>query len=292
MTKTRVGLPNTVLTDATWANLQEVGPPEYGEQARGFAREIQSGLGIAPMADPFAAANTKLTPPSEFEAGLRHFLPPWQWHLSADDYVEFCWHCPTVRLLTARPRLRAPDANTDYPMWSYNALGGLPAAIECQAEDFTQRFHGARADSSRVRAALGRIAVQRWESEAYWWGHGNVERGPHLVEYMPIGSHHTWYGLLFVKGLVGAIALAVPMAWTAWMLLIGGRSSKAGVSAFGILMILGLYSLSENLEMLAYLYWPALMVLGMGLRDVARSRNTSPTPAAESAQPPLLATTP
>jgi aminobenzoyl-glutamate utilization protein B len=61
---------------------------------------------------------------------MRHFLPPWQWHLSADDYVEFCWHCPTVRLLTARPRLRAPDANTDYPTWSYNALGGLPAAID------------------------------------------------------------------------------------------------------------------------------------------------------------------
>ena len=120
-----------------------------------------------------------------------------------------------------------------------------------------------------MRGALGRIAVQRWETEAYWSGHGSVERGPHLVEYMPIGSHHTWYGLLFVKGVVGALALAVPMAWTAWTLLIGGRVSKAGISALGILMILGLYSLSENLEMLAYLYWPALLVLGMGLRDVA-----------------------
>ena len=151
--------------------------------------------------------------------------------------------------------------------------GVLAPLIQTLVEDFTQRFHGARADSSRVRAALGRIALQRWETEAYWWGHGNVERGPHLVEYMPIGSHHTWYGLLFVKGAVGALALAVPMAWTAWMLLVGGRASKAGVSALGILMILGLYSLSENLEMLAYLYWPALVVLGMGLRDVARHRN-------------------
>ena len=149
-------------------------------------------------------------------------------------------------------------------------LGGfLAGSIQTLLEDLTHSFHGARADSSRVRAALGRIAVQRWETEAYWWGHGSVERGPHLVEYMPIGSHHTWYGLLFVKGVVGALALAVPMAWTAWTLLIGGRVSKAGISALGILMILGLYSLSENLEMLAYLYWPALLVLGMGLRDVA-----------------------
>ena len=169
-------------------------------------------------------------------------------------------------------------------------LGGLLAtSIQTLIEDFTHSFHGARADSSRVRAALGRIAVQRWETEAYWWGHGSVERGPHLVEYMPIGSHHTWYGLLFVKGAVGAAALAVPMAWTACMLLIGGRATKAGVSAFGILMILGLYSLSENLEMLAYLYWPALMVLGMGLRDVARGR--APTPSTTEQPVPLLQNT-
>ena len=153
-------------------------------------------------------------------------------------------------------------------------VGVFATSLQTLLEDFTSRFHGARADSSRVRAALNRIASQRWETEAYWWGHGNVERGPHLVEYMPIGSHHTWYGLLFVKGVVGALALAVPMAWTAWTLLLGGRSSKASVSAFGILMILGLYSLSENLEMLAYLYWPALVVLGMGLRDVALSRRS------------------
>ena len=44
------------------------------------------------------------------------------------------------------------------------------------------------------------------------WGHGTVERGPHIVEYMPIGSHHTWNGLLFVKGMVGYAGLAVPMA--------------------------------------------------------------------------------
>lgn len=56
-----------------------------------------------------------------------------------------------------------------------------------------------RADSTRVREALGEIAIDRWWTEAPIWGHGVVERGPHFVEYMPIGSHHTWYGLLFVK---------------------------------------------------------------------------------------------
>ena len=37
----------------------------------------------------------------------------------------------------------------------------------------------------------------RIEIDAFWFGHGTVAPGPHLVEYMPIGSHHTWFGLLF-----------------------------------------------------------------------------------------------
>lgn len=130
VTKTRVGLPNTVLTDLTWANLQEVGAPAYGEEALAFGREIQTGLGLEPMADPFIADVTRLTPPDAFEARLRAGLPSWQRHLSADDYVEFCWHAPTVRLLAGRPRLRPPEGGYAYPNWAYNALGGLPAAVD------------------------------------------------------------------------------------------------------------------------------------------------------------------
>jgi aminobenzoyl-glutamate utilization protein B len=60
---------------------------------------------------------------------LRASLPSWQKHLSADDYVEFCWHAPTVRLLAGRPRLRLADGRQN-PTWTYNALGGLPAAVD------------------------------------------------------------------------------------------------------------------------------------------------------------------
>lgn len=130
VTKTRVGLPNTALTQLTWANLQAVGAPVYSQDALGFGRDIQRQLGLEPMDDPFIASVTRLTPPEENEATLRAALPPWQKHLSADDYVEFCWHCPTVRLLAARPRLRAPQPGYTYPAWAYNALGGLPAAID------------------------------------------------------------------------------------------------------------------------------------------------------------------
>ena len=130
VTKTRVGVPNSVMTALTWENLQAVGAPAYPEEALAFGRDIQRTLGLEPLADPFIASVTRLTPPEENEAKLRAGLPPWQKHLSADDYVEFCWHAPTVRLLAARPRLRPPVPGYVYPNWAYNAIGGLPAAVD------------------------------------------------------------------------------------------------------------------------------------------------------------------
>jgi aminobenzoyl-glutamate utilization protein B len=56
-------------------------------------------------------------------------LPEWQTHYTSDDYVDYTWHAPTVRLLTMRPRLRPPTPGYEYPAWAHNALGGLPAAI-------------------------------------------------------------------------------------------------------------------------------------------------------------------
>lgn len=130
VTKTRVGLPNTAMTDLTWKNLQVVGAPQFSEAALEFGRAIQRNLGLDPMADPFNADVSKLTPPEANEAKLRAGLPSWQKHLSADDYVEFCWHAPTVRLLAGRPRLRPPSPGYAYPNWAYNALGGLPEAVD------------------------------------------------------------------------------------------------------------------------------------------------------------------
>lgn len=141
-----------------------------------------------------------------------------------------------------------------------------PAAIAL-SNTLADDFKGARADSSRVRAALGRIAVERWRHEAPWFGHGVVENGPHMVEYMPIGSHHSWYGLLFVKGLTGAVTLAVPLAWS--LVAVGIAASRRPVArvAFAMLLMLLFYSFGENLEVLSYLVWPGLLLIGMATRD-------------------------
>ena len=137
----------------------------------------------------------------------------------------------------------------------------IVSIIEGLAADFSS----ARADSSRVRAALGRIALERWENEAYWFGHGIVENGPHLVEYMPIGSHHSWYGLLFVKGVLGAFALAVPLFASLFLLAWKAPGSDLARTGFALILALVLYSFGENLEILAYLYWPALILIGKSL---------------------------
>ena len=103
---------------------------------RGTTRRSTSGApcransaGRRPTSRSSRRART-LTTPQEFEAQLRAILPPWQLHQSADDYVEYCWHAPTVRFFTARPTLQSADPRYAPPAWTYNALGGLAAAVD------------------------------------------------------------------------------------------------------------------------------------------------------------------
>jgi hypothetical protein len=128
-------------------------------------------------------------------------------------------------------------------------------------------IEASRADSTRVRAVLGNIALYRWWSEAFWFGHGVVENGSHLVEFMPIGSHHNWYGLLFVKGMVGFVAFLTPFVLTACVLLVKAQYQISSRLALGMCLVLGFFSLSENIEALAYMTWPAWFLIGVGLRE-------------------------
>ncbi len=126
---------------------------------------------------------------------------------------------------------------------------------------------GARADSTRVRTSLANIALYRWQTEAFWFGHGVVETGTHLVEFMPIGSHHNWYGLLFVKGFVGFLSFLIPFSLTTLILFIKAQYQVSSRLGLGMCLILGFFSLSENIEALAYMTWPAWLIIGLGIRE-------------------------
>jgi hypothetical protein len=131
---------------------------------------------------------------------------------------------------------------------------------------FWQSFKAQRAASSRVRSVIKEIAFYRAKTEAPIWGHGILQMGPHVVEFMPIGSHHTWAGLAFVKGLVGFYALAIPMLLGFFFLLVKAQNSQDAATGLAILFILFLYTFGENLEILAYLYWPGLIIMGIAFR--------------------------
>lgn len=164
------------------------------------------------------------------------------------------WFLATIGLLTLTP---AAQSIIDWIDGAMNSIKSM------------------RADSTRVREMLGEIALDRWWNEAPIWGHGVVERGPHAVEFMPIGSHHTWYGLLFVKGAVGAIALAVPLVWSLIeSALLAMTRSRAGRIAFGMVLLMAFYSIGENLEILAYLLWPGLIVMGIAARELQSAART------------------
>ncbi|MGI9479387.1 MAG: hypothetical protein ACR2PI_21975 [Hyphomicrobiaceae bacterium] len=186
-----------------------------------------------------------------------------------------CWMAGSRSSIVALPVIVvavAVAANLHRPqMWVALAFAivGLVLTLDLvllAIEDSQTAFNAARAASSRVRAMLNNIGYHRWYTEAFWFGHGTVERGPHLVQFMAIGSHHTWYGLLFVKGIVGFVAFAVPLAWSIVELTIKAQSDRTARSALGIVLALGLFSFADNLEIVTYLLWPGLLLIGIGLR--------------------------
>lgn len=130
VTKTRPGLPNHALAEATFRNFCRVGAPVWNEAAMAFAREGQAAIGAAPTDAPFLEAMTRLTPPEESEAAFRSQLPSWQMNYAADDYVEYTWHAPTVRLYVARPTLAPLPEGRRCPEWLRHAMNGNPDCID------------------------------------------------------------------------------------------------------------------------------------------------------------------
>ncbi len=131
VSKSRHGLANHALAQATYDNLQTIGAPVFNlGDAREKAREIQRSLGLEPMDAPFLAETEQLITPQLAETELRKELPAWQEHFTSDDYTEYCWHAPTVRLYIARPTLASPEPGYKYPAWVMNALGGIRETIE------------------------------------------------------------------------------------------------------------------------------------------------------------------
>jgi aminobenzoyl-glutamate utilization protein B len=130
VTKTRPGLPNHAMAELVFGNMELVGPTKFNEEARQVGRQIQKNLGLEPMDDPIHELSEMLVTPQEDEANIRKILPPWQKNYTSDDYTDYTWHCPTARMWTSRAHLKSPSPSYTYPMWVFNATGGIPCMID------------------------------------------------------------------------------------------------------------------------------------------------------------------
>jgi hypothetical protein len=144
-------------------------------------------------------------------------------------------------------------------------LGLLSYQVSQLLEIGVDRFVSARKSSSQLRDILQRLALERW-AEAPIWGHGKQIAGPALLKGMPLGSHHTWIGLLFSHGIVGCLAVLVAMGMTLLVVMIQARRDRLAKTALAILLVIIFTSFGENIEKLAYLVWPALVLIGMVFR--------------------------
>ena len=130
VTKGRPGLANHALARLCYANLEAVGAPRFAGEAVILANRIRQSVGFDAIDHPFLSQTERLIAPQEAEAHLRRLLAPSQQHFTSDDYTEYCWHAPTVRLYVGRPALAPRPDGIGWPAWTMNALGGLSACID------------------------------------------------------------------------------------------------------------------------------------------------------------------
>jgi hypothetical protein len=153
-------------------------------------------------------------------------------------------------------------------------------------EIIRQKFAAFRPGSSKVRGALIRMTLERWRTEGPIWGRGiNTSRGPASLGFMPIGTHHTWFGVLFLHGVVGFLAFAIPFFWTLFSLCIKARTSQIARVGLKIMLVLLVFSFCDIIETIAYLYWPGLLFVGIAL---SHTRTIDPEPANSLAQNKIL----
>lgn len=146
-------------------------------------------------------------------------------------------------------------------------VGLFSFQVQNLISDFRTNFRGQRADSSRVRDLLESMTSAKIPDRPIW-GHAFLQpKGPQIVAEMQIGSHHTWYGILYMHGIVGFVGLFIAMAYTTIELFIRSQHCQIAQTAFMVMLVLIAFTFGENIEGLAYLYWPGLILFGIALKQ-------------------------
>ncbi|MBW4513344.1 MAG: O-antigen ligase family protein [Scytonematopsis contorta HA4267-MV1] len=138
-------------------------------------------------------------------------------------------------------------------------------------KDFKDNFDNFRPGSSEIRYNIYQMTLEAWLKEGLIWGFGvRQEKGPKILAYLPLGSHHTWYGILYSHGLVGFMALFIAFVWSFLDLLIKAKESDIAKLGLNIILIIFICSLADNLEGFTHIYYPALIILGISLKTKSK----------------------
>ncbi|RQG87990.1 hypothetical protein EA462_14120 [Natrarchaeobius halalkaliphilus] len=132
---TRPWLPNTVMTDVAYENMEQVGPPSFTDEDRELGRELLEEVGIDPPERPF---DETLSPPEaevcgNFNPDLATYVDEFDWNEVgefnwADDVTEFSWHSPTAWIHTTYFLEGAYESRL--PTWTTAALATTNVAHE------------------------------------------------------------------------------------------------------------------------------------------------------------------
>ncbi len=148
-------------------------------------------------------------------------------------------------------------------------LGGIGSALLLDRfQEFSDNFKSARKSSSQLRSELERVAFDRW-TDSPIFGHAKQIPGPEFLKNMPIGSHHTWIGLLFTQGLTGFCLFFTPVVWSLIGLSLKTKSNPIAHVTLKALILITFTSFGENIEKLAYLHWSAFLLIGTAYREVS-----------------------
>jgi hypothetical protein len=134
-------------------------------------------------------------------------------------------------------------------------------------EWFERTVNSIREDSSgssRTRNLIYAMTLDKWRNEAPIWGHAlNAEEGPQALAHMPIGSHQTWYGILYTHGLVGFIPLIMVVIWSLLDLIVKAQHDAEAKLALSIFLVILISSFTDNIQLFAYIYWQGLLMMGI-----------------------------
>ena len=157
-------------------------------------------------------------------------------------------------------------------------LGGLGSTLLLDRfEEFFGSVKSARKSSSQLRAELERVALDRW-TDSPFFGHGKQIPGPDFLKNMPIGSHHTWIGLLFTQGAIGFCLFFIPLVWSLIDLSLKAKSNPIAHVTLKVLLLITFASLNDNIEKLGYLYWSAFLLIGIAHRPTSSVPSPVPNP--------------